>query len=77
MSDQHSRRRPVDDQGSPSRAQAANDPLAEPFAYRDASERLPIEALREELETMTAEEQEAYLQHLEEMAKIYLGPGGP
>ena len=51
--------------------------LDDPIAYRDLSDRLPNEALREELEHMTAEEREAYLQHLEELAKTYLGPGGP
>lgn len=54
-----------------------DDPLAEPFALRDVSERLPNESLRSELETMSAEEQEAYLRHLEELSKLYLGPGGP
>jgi hypothetical protein len=54
-----------------------DDPLAEPFAYRDASDRLPNEALRSELETMSEEEREAYLRHLEELARTYLGPGGP
>lgn len=49
----------------------------DPIAYRDADEQLPNEALREELERMTPEEQEAYLHYLEELAKTYLGPGGP
>ncbi|MCC6945907.1 MAG: hypothetical protein IT335_15110 [Thermomicrobiales bacterium] len=55
----------------------ADDPLAEPFALRDVSERLPNESLRSELETMSDEEREAYLRHLEELSKQYLGPGGP
>jgi hypothetical protein len=51
--------------------------LDDPIAYRDLNDRLPNEALREELERMTPEEREAYLQYLEELAKTYLGPGGP
>lgn len=51
--------------------------LDDPIAYRDLSDRLPNEALRDELEQMTLEEREAYLRHLEELAKTYLGPGGP
>lgn len=51
--------------------------LDDPIAYRDLSDQLPNEALREELEQMTPEEREAYLRHLEELAKTYLGPGGP
>ncbi len=54
-----------------------DDPLAEPFALRDVSERLPNESLRSELETMSEDEQAAYLRHLEELSKQYLGPGGP
>ncbi|MEZ4507068.1 MAG: hypothetical protein R2848_14765 [Thermomicrobiales bacterium] len=49
----------------------------DPIAYRDLSDQLPNEALREELERMTPEEREAYLNYLEELAKEYLGPGGP
>jgi hypothetical protein len=51
--------------------------LADPITYRDLNEQLPNEALRDELERMTPEEREAYLQYLEELAKTYLGPGGP
>lgn len=51
--------------------------LDDPVAYRDLSDQLPNEALRDELERMTPEEQEAYLEYLEELAKAYLGPGGP
>jgi hypothetical protein len=51
--------------------------LDDPIAYRDLTDQLPNEALREELERMTPEERDAYLQHLEELAKTYLGPGGP
>jgi hypothetical protein len=51
--------------------------LDEPIAYRDLTAQLPNEALRDELERMTPEEREAYLDHLEELAKTYLGPGGP
>ncbi len=51
--------------------------LDDPIAYRDLNERLPNEALREELDRMTPEEREAYLDYLEELAKTYLGPGGP
>lgn len=54
-----------------------DDPLAEPFALRDVSERLPNESLRSEIETMSEEEREAYLRHLEELSRQYLGPGGP
>ena len=53
------------------------DPLAEPFALRNVNERLPNEELRTELETMSDEELEAYLRHLEELSRQYLGPGGP
>lgn len=49
----------------------------DPIAYRDLNEQLPNEALREELARMTPEEREAYLAYLEELAKTYLGPGGP
>jgi hypothetical protein len=49
----------------------------EPFAYRDVSDQLPNEALREELAEMTEAEQRAYLRYLEELAERYLGPGGP
>ena len=51
--------------------------LDDPIAYRDLSDQLPNEALRDELERMTPEEREAYLRHLEDLAKTYLGPGGP
>lgn len=51
--------------------------LDDPIAYRDLDERLPNEALREEIEKMSPEEREAYLQYLEELSKTYLGPGGP
>lgn len=51
--------------------------LDDPIAYRDLNEQLPNEALREELDRMTPEEREAYLDYLEELAKTYLGPGGP
>ncbi|TXG79506.1 MAG: hypothetical protein E6R14_10880 [Thermomicrobiales bacterium] len=51
--------------------------LDDPIAYRDLSDQLPNEALREELARMTPEEREAYLEYLEELAKEYLGPGGP
>ena len=51
--------------------------LDDPIAYRDLTDKLPNEALRDELERMTPEEREAYLQHLEELAKTSLGPGGP
>jgi hypothetical protein len=51
--------------------------LDDPIAYRDLTEQLPNEALREELANMTDEEREAYLQRLEELARTYLGPGGP
>lgn len=60
-----------------------NDPsenrqdLDDPIAYRDLTDQLPNEALREELASMTPEEREAYLQRLEELARTYLGPGGP
>lgn len=61
------------DPSNPSEHQDLDDPIA----YRDLSDQLPNEALREELERMTPEEREAYLRHLEELAKTYLGPGGP
>jgi hypothetical protein len=51
--------------------------LDDPIAYRNLNDQLPNEALREELERMTPEEREAYLEYLEELAKTYLGPGGP
>jgi hypothetical protein len=51
--------------------------LDDPIAYRDLAEQLPNEALRDELERMTPEERDAYLKYLEELAKTYLGPGGP
>lgn len=51
--------------------------LEDPIAYRDLSDQLPNEALREELEQMTPEEREAFLQRLEELSRTYLGPGGP
>ena len=51
--------------------------LDDPIAYRDLSDKLPNEALREELARMTPEEREAYLEYLEVLAKNYLGPGGP
>jgi hypothetical protein len=49
----------------------------DPIAYRDLSDRLPNEALRDELANMTPEEEEAFLKRLEELSNIYLGPGGP
>jgi hypothetical protein len=61
MSDQHDDHKELDD----------------PIVYRDLSDQLPNEALREELERMTPEEREAYLAYLEELSKTYLGPGGP
>ena len=51
--------------------------LDDPIAYRDLTDQLPNEALREELASMTPEERAAYLQRLEELARTYLGPGGP
>lgn len=51
--------------------------IDDPIAYRDLNDQLPNEALREELARMTPEEREAYLAYLEELAKTYLGPGGP
>lgn len=51
--------------------------IDDPIAYRDLSDQLPNEALREELENMSPEERVAYLEYLEELAKTYLGPGGP
>lgn len=51
--------------------------LDDPIAYRDLTDQLPNEALREELASMTPEEREAYLQRLEDLARTYLGPGGP
>lgn len=51
--------------------------LDDPIAYRDLANQLPNEALRDELERMTDEEREAYLNRLEELARTYLGPGGP
>jgi hypothetical protein len=51
--------------------------LDDPIAYRDLTDRLPNEALREELASITPKEREAYLQRLEELARTYLGPGGP
>jgi hypothetical protein len=51
--------------------------LDDPIAYRDLTDQLPNEALREELANMTPEERAAYLQRLEELARTYLGPGGP
>lgn len=51
--------------------------LDDPIAYRDLDTQLPNEALRDELERMTQEERDAYLLYLEELAKTYLGPGGP
>lgn len=63
---------------APSEPEASgDDPAGEPFAFRDVSEQLPNEALRSELETMTDDEREAYLRHLEELSRQYLGPGGP
>jgi hypothetical protein len=56
---------------------APGSELDDPIAYRDLSDRLPNEALREELENMTPEEQEEFLKRLEELSNIYLGPGGP
>ena len=53
------------------------DDLDDPIAYRDLSDQLPKEALREELARMSPEEREACLEYLEELAKTYLGPGGP
>ncbi len=55
----------------------ARQDLDDPIAYRDLTDQLPNEALRDELERMTPEEREAYLQRLEELARTYLGPGGP
>lgn len=51
--------------------------MDDPIAYRDLSDRLPNEALRDELEHMTPEQEEEFLKRLEELANIYLGPGGP
>jgi hypothetical protein len=51
--------------------------LDDPIVYRDLSDQLPNEALRNELEHMTPEEREAYLAYLEDLARAYLGPGGP
>ncbi|CAN5558431.1 hypothetical protein BH23CHL5_BH23CHL5_00150 [soil metagenome] len=51
--------------------------LDDPIAYRDLTDRLPNEVLREELADMTEEEEEAFLRRLEELSNIYLGPGGP
>ena len=49
----------------------------DPIAYRDLSDRLPNEALRDELEHMTPEEEAEFLKRLEELSNQYLGPGGP
>lgn len=51
--------------------------LGDEFAYRDVNERLPNEALREELDSMTDKEKEDYLKRLEGLARTYIGPGGP
>ncbi len=56
---------------------APGSELDDPIAYRDLTDRLPNEALREELANMTEEEEEAFLKRLEELSDIYLGPGGP
>ena len=49
----------------------------DPIAYRDLSDRLPNEALRDEIASMTPEQEEEFLKRLEELSNIYLGPGGP
>jgi hypothetical protein len=49
----------------------------DPINYRDLNDRLPNEALRDELANMTPEEEEEFLRRLEELSKQYLGPGGP
>lgn len=56
---------------------APGSELDDPIAYRDLSERLPNEALRDEIANMTPEEEEEFLKRLEELSNIYLGPGGP
>lgn len=58
-------------------AEAGDETLLDPVAYRDLSERLPNESLREELANMTPEQEEEFLRHLGDLAKTYLGPGGP
>ena len=58
--------------------QPADDPdHGNDFAYRDVNERLPNESLREELDSMTDEEKDAFLKRLEDLARTYIGPGGP
>lgn len=56
---------------------SAGSEMDDPIAYRDLSERLPNEVLRDELERMTPEQEEEFLKRLEELSNIYLGPGGP
>ena len=56
---------------------APGSEMDDPIAYRDLTDRLPNEALREEIANMTPEEEEAFLKRLEELSNIYLGPGGP
>ena len=59
------------------RPASSEEGFDDPVAYRDISTKLPNEALREELDGMTPEEQEAYLRYLQELSDRYLGPGGP
>jgi hypothetical protein len=63
---------------SPATAEHAGDdePLP-PVAFRFLDGEMPNEALREDLAAMTPEEERAYLERLEELARQYQGPGGP
>ncbi|HEY8446182.1 MAG TPA: hypothetical protein VIL01_03675 [Thermomicrobiales bacterium] len=59
---------------------ASGDSEEEPLpaiAFRYLNGEMPNEALREELASMTPEEEKAFLERLEELARQYQGPGGP
>jgi hypothetical protein len=78
MSEPEIPKRQVDQPGDPLiDPHAPRTEFDDPIAYRDLSDRLPNEALREEIANMTPEEEEAFLKRLEELSNIYLGPGGP
>ncbi|CAN5861213.1 hypothetical protein BH20CHL4_BH20CHL4_05390 [soil metagenome] len=78
MSDPEIERRSLHDHGDPLiDHNSAGSEMDDPVAYRDLSDRLPNEALRDEIANMTPEEEEEFLKRLEELSNIYLGPGGP
>lgn len=58
-------------------AESGDEEPLPPVAFRFLDGEMPNEALREDLAAMTPEEERAYLERLEELARQYQGPGGP